>query len=913
MARSLRKPKRGKGKAKKASSPPKKQNTRTGVVRTGARPLGAGRIGYEVRGIVTVGVAAVLGLALLSAGAESSGNWIGPFGDFFARVGFKTLGAGAYLVPAIVALYALPWLRGVSRVGVRWPRRIWGTVMFVAGCSLVSGAFSTLTLHGYDVEAGGMLGAFVHQGIASGLGELGARVSAGIALLVAMALFSGRSLFEALQLALARLRPAWQYLLDGIARLGGHFRAFSLSIPGRIRSAWDSMIAGIRDVDFHSGEYDEAEYSSEKLLPNKPSSSAPTITTPSIAALLVDIPAPRRAPVAAPAAAPAAAPVVAPVPTPFPQNLADEAEMELPSISVEGPPKSKTEIKTSPQEPPLSVDTDKPMVAERVVEEEIRHSSDRVRETPDFQLPSLELLHLPDKDSSSTEDEEELLKRAARLESALESYSVKGRIVGIHPGPVVTRFDFEPARGVKVARVMSLAEDLSLALASAGAVRVGGVIPGKSAIGIEVPNEKREIVYLREVVSSKAYNTDKYKLPAALGRDIEGRSVAVDMAKMPHVLVAGATGMGKSVTVNSILISLLLSRTPAELRLILIDPKMLEFRIYDDIGHLLVPVVTDPRKAATALRWAVNEMNRRYRVLSRVGVRSIEGFNKKVDEYTAHTLQYDDPDLVPTLDIDAENTQAPAAPLEEIFVDGQIIDDDGTDLGPVEHMPFILIVIDELADLMMVAKKEVEESVVRLAQMARAAGLHMLLATQRPSVDVITGLIKANMPSRLSCRVTSKTDSRTILDANGAEHLLGRGDMLYLSPGQHGLKRVHGCYVADDEVAKVTEYLRTQGEPNYERQVLAGGGEGSDLPGGAGPDEEVDEMYLQAVEIVVRTQRASASSLQTRMGIGYPKAARFVEQMEQDFIVGPHNGSKARKVLLKPHELEERYPGLVNR
>jgi len=514
----------------------------------------------------------------------------------------------------------------------------------------------------------------------------------------------------------------------------------------------------------------------------------------------------------------------------------------------------------------------------------------RRRDEP-FELPQLRLLDLPG-DERVEVDEEELERQAARLEETLGHYGVQGRVTDILPGPVVTMFEFEPAPGIKVSRIANLGDDLAMAL-RAVKVRIVAPIPGKGAVGIEIPSTHRQIVNFREVLASKAFREGKKQLPLALGKGIDAAPVTSDMAKMPHVLVAGTTGSGKSVCVNTVILSLLYARTPEQVRLILVDPKMLEFSVYDGIPHLLVPVVTSPKKAAVALHWAVQEMQRRYRVLSAIGARNIVNYNDKaqrlIDEW------------------DSWEKQGRTGRTSEPPECGRAMGEDtvcyrsegGQPVGPPEKMPYIVIIIDELADLMMVARKEVEESIVRLAQMARAAGIHMLLATQRPSVDVITGLIKANFPTRLSFRVSSKVDSRTVLDANGAENLLGLGDGLFLAPGVSELKRVHGAFVSDDEVKRVVDHLKTQGEPIYVDAVLAN----PDDEGEAEDDDgELDAMYDQCVAVVAEAGKASTSLLQRRLKLGYNRAARIMDAMEKRGVIGPQDGARPREVYVKPYD-----------
>ncbi|MCA9520381.1 MAG: DNA translocase FtsK [Myxococcales bacterium] len=456
-------------------------------------------------------------------------------------------------------------------------------------------------------------------------------------------------------------------------------------------------------------------------------------------------------------------------------------------------------------------------------------------------------------------DRESLRQNAQRLEETLKNYGVKGKVVEIHPGPVVTTYEYLPDPGVKISKIANLSDDLTMALA-AYSVRIVAPIPGKGVVGIEVPNNERETVFLKEIFGSKEYARSKSKLTVALGKDIVGNPVVGNLAKMPHLLVAGATGSGKSVGINGVICSLLYNAGPDEVKLILVDPKMLELSVYAEIPHLLLPVVTDPKKANLALKWAVEEMERRYKNLAKLGVRNIANYNKKLDEM--------DEELA------AETGHA--------------------------SLPYIVVIIDELADLMMVASKEVETSIARLAQMARAAGIHLILATQRPSVDVITGLIKANFPSRMSFQVASKIDSRTILDTQGAEKLLGMGDMLFLPPGTSRLTRVHGAFVSDDEVKRIADFARSQGEPEYQFEILD-----RDEENGSQEEIEYDPLYDQAVAIVAETRQASISYLQRRLKVGYNRAARMIEVMEIEGIVGASDGVKPRKVLVpSPSSIE---------
>jgi len=429
-------------------------------------------------------------------------------------------------------------------------------------------------------------------------------------------------------------------------------------------------------------------------------------------------------------------------------------------------------------------------------------------------------------------------------------------------------YEFVPAPGIKISKIASLADDLAMSMA-AMQVRIVAPIPGKGAVGIEIPNDSVETVYLKELITHPTFHESKYSLPIALGKDIEGNAYVTDLTRMPHLLVAGATGAGKSVSVNTMIMSILYNSSPKDVRLLMVDPKMLELSVYDGIPHLLLPVVTDPRKAAVALRWAVVEMERRYRSLSAAGVRNIDGYNKRVKQ------------------AEKKGERITITVKDKLGNDEELV---------CEHMPYIVIIVDELADLMMVASRDVESSIMRLAQMARAAGIHLILATQRPSVDVLTGVIKANFPTRIAFQVASKHDSRTILDGVGAEHLLGRGDMLFLAPGCNGVTRVHGSFVDEGEIERTVAFVKKNGTAEYNEEILAV----SEEPEEPGADDEpMDEMYDQAVAIVTESQQASISMIQRRLRIGYNRAARLVERMEKEGIVGPADGSKPREILVQ--------------
>ena len=494
----------------------------------------------------------------------------------------------------------------------------------------------------------------------------------------------------------------------------------------------------------------------------------------------------------------------------------------------------------------------------------------------DGELPPLALLD-PARSSGKGYSHEALEAMSRLVELKLRDFGVEVEVVSVSPGPVITLFELQLAPGVKVSKITNLSKDLARALSTIS-VRVVEVIPGKSVIGLEIPNEYRETVYLSEVLKSEAYDAAKSPLTLALGKDISGNPAVANLARMPHALIAGTTGSGKSVAINAMVLSLLYKATPEDVRLIMVDPKMLELSVYEGIPHLLTPVVTDMKEAANALRWSVGEMERRYRLMAALGVRNIGGYNKKVKEAEANGEPIPDPLFQPD----------PLAEEEEV-------------VPSLTTLPYIVVIIDELADMMMVVGKKVEELIARLAQKARASGIHLLLATQRPSVDVITGLIKANIPTRIAFQVSSRIDSRTILDQMGAEHLLGHGDMLYLPPGTSIPQRIHGAFVDDNEVHRVVKHLRKSGKPDYIDAILQEQSEA--IPGLSsenGDVEDADPLYDEAVRIVTETRRASISGVQRRLKIGYNRAARMIEEMERTGIVGPAETNGNREVIAPP-------------
>lgn len=516
--------------------------------------------------------------------------------------------------------------------------------------------------------------------------------------------------------------------------------------------------------------------------------------------------------------------VQAPIVTMLEERLARKKKVER-----------RKEIKVTTEEkkePPPKEEVKKP----------VQESFEFFKEIGPYKLPPITLLDTIEKKEMKI-DKESIQANAAILEKKLKDYGIDGKVTEVRPGPVITMYEFEPAPGIKVSRISNLSDDLAMAL-SAVSIRIIAPIPGKAVVGIEIPNTTRQTVYFREMMESNAFKTSHSHLTLALGTTIAGESFVADLAKMPHLLVAGATGSGKSVSLNSMICSILFKATPSNVRFLMIDMKMLELSFYEGIPHLLLPVVTTQKNAKTALRWMTDEMERRYSMMAEKGVRNIEKYNQKIGKK------------------------------------------DGA-----EPLPYIVVVIDELADLMMISPKEVEEYIARLAQMARASGIHLILATQRPSVDVLTGIIKANFPARISCKVFSKVDSRTILDTNGAESLLGNGDMLFLSPGISRLQRLHGPFVSEGEIKRIVEFLKQQGKPSYHNEILE---EKEEEESG---EELDDEKYQEAVEFVMTKGEASISMVQRRFRIGYNRAARIIERMEREEIVGPSDGVKPREVL----------------
>ena len=507
-----------------------------------------------------------------------------------------------------------------------------------------------------------------------------------------------------------------------------------------------------------------------------------------------------------------------------------------------------------------------------------------------YKVPPLSLLNdvPPEIGTDTDKAHKDILASSAILEKKLADFGIQGRVVQVLPGPVITIFEYEPAPGIKVSRISSLTDDLALAMRCVS-LRILAPVPGKSVVGIEIPNLRRETIYFRDVMESDEFQGSDSKLTLAIGKDITGEPAVQDLAKTPHLLMAGSTGSGKSVGLNSMICSILLNATPDEVKMIMIDPKMLELSVYDGIPHLIAPVVTNPKKATAALQWAVTEMESRYKMMAERGVRNINGFNDLAEK------------LQKEYEIEFKKHEKANKGLKSVSEDDEDEEEEVLLPEPPAKVPYIVVLIDELADLMMVASKGVEDSLTRLAQMARAAGIHLIVATQRPSVDVLTGIIKANFPTRMSYKVTSRVDSRTILDAMGADKLLGRGDMLFLPPGSSNLLRLHGVMVSDEEIEKIVGFIKKQAKPLYEEDIFqAAEIEAKD----EAEEEEYDDKYDEALAIVAKERQASISYIQRRLRIGYNRAARIIETMEREGVVGPSDGVKPREVYVSPIEIE---------
>ncbi len=741
-------------------------------------------------------------------------NFAGRVGSFLSELSFQLVGYAAYIIPLVLVVIGWNyfWCRKVDAVGTK---AFGGTLLFVCIGTILSMAFGTIELGGKSFRTGGYLGEWLSAEMLEYLNRTGS-----IIVLLALAVLST---IVSTQFSFGRA-SAWLFGV-GVNRGSEAFTSFQQWREERQRDKQrrDVIAKHTKKAGLDPSQAKAISEVGEKVLRRREVKDVKDVKEPvretSEPRLKRDTPA-----------------------------FDDLPLMPIPPAPAPRPVAAAPKPRVAPVAPPLPLSDAEPAA-----------KAPAERRVGDFTLPPMALLDAPKAERKI--DERELMDAARLLEEKCREFSVEGSVVQIHPGPVVTTYEFKPDAGVKYSKITGLADDLCLAM-QAESVLIDR-IPGKSTVGIQIPNHTREQISLRELLESDTYRRSTSKLTIALGKTIHGEPYMADLATMPHLLIAGSTGTGKSVGINSMLTSILYRATPDDVRLIMIDPKRLELGMYEDIPHLLTPVVVDPKQAANALRWAVREMEERYKTLAAEGVRNIEQYNRNVLQAVAEKRTPKDGEY--------------AKPL-----------------------PFIIVLIDELADLMMVASNEVEMSIARLAQMARAVGIHLILATQRPSVDVITGLIKANLPSRISFRVSSKIDSRTILDSNGAEQLLGKGDMLFLPPASSRFIRLHGPYISEQESARLASFLRKQGKPTYDESITA-----EEKTTAEAIEMDKDDLYDEAARIVVQSGQASISYLQRRLRIGFSRAARLVDMMEMEGLVSPAAGGKPREVLVDKAYFDE--------
>ena len=819
----------------------------------------------EILAILLLAVGLLLALCLVSAafypndpswnsiGQTETHNWAGAIGANVAALLFQSIGLAAYLLPLL--FLAAAWRR-FKTLSFRAPfSRLLGVVLLTLAAASLLSISDIQPIFDSSVQPGGLVGTLISRGLASGLNTVGA-----IVLLVAVAAtglllatsFSFVGLYEKLialfaeRFAIVGTLPVkfreWRAARQEQRRIQKEQRELLKAQHSAAQSALKSSL----DL---SPEERIAQFMKENVSQTTIAEGIGRSEPAGIqqAATIESSTEPARA-----AAAGAGIPGVAP-------------GVVMPGTSGRGSiyPGSKAGVAVADDEAEAEEMVRGASVlrpkGEKPATGKLPFDIDRRQSYSDYSMPPLQFLN--EAPPPSEQADTELLGLATRLAEKCKEFNVTGQIKHICPGPVVTTYEFKPDPGVKYSRVVSLVDDLCLAL-KAESIRIDRM-PGKPHVGIEVPNPRRETIFLREVIESRAFRESTSKLTIALGKTIDGLNYVADLAKMPHLLIAGTTGAGKSVGVNSLIVSILYRARPDEVKFILIDPKRLELGLYEDIPHLAAPIITDPKLASRSLKWAVGEMEKRYRDLAGWGVRNIDGYNTEIMRRN----------LVKEYDERGE---------------------------PHKPLPYIVIIIDELADLMMTSGREVEESITRLAQMARAVGIHLVLATQRPSVDVITGLIKANFPSRISFRVSSKVDSRTIIDTNGAEHLLGRGDMLFLPPGTSRLIRVHGAYVDETEIGKIVNHAKAQAKPEYNETITQSEEEALGLEDNNG---EHDELFEEALRICVEMKRASTSVLQRRLRIGYGRAAAILDIMEREGLIGQADGSRPRPVLGRAYEM----------
>ena len=787
---------------------------------------------HEVLGILAAAATLLVSLSLWSYDLCGGENWVGPVGESVAGFFVSAFGLGALWLPIELALATIYLFR--LREEESWVTHAASMlVTLLVGCALLHLALSEAAVFGGH-QAGGTLGEILAEVMRSLVGPAGAYVICGATLLINLVLRTSLSVV-------------------GLSRRAG--QAVTDRTSSALRSARDGVTA-LSDAWREAKEIEAEERARQEA------EEAPTIVDTAVG-LEVDEEALEEEPEVEAAEE-------------EPQEEPEEPEEEEEAPRAAAPPKKGRKNKGGP-----TIVAPRADAIRKAPAKQQGLSAQTASNGKTFMLPPSTLLTEAG-DSVVQIDEGTLKENAARLVEKLEAYGVKGRVDEIHPGPVVTMYEFEPASGTKISKIAGLADDLAMALA-AEKVRIVAPIPGKARVGFELPNSKRQTVFLRDLLEDQRWSQQDGLLPVAFGKDIAGQSVYGDLAKMPHVLVAGATGSGKSVGLNVMLASLLMKKTPEEVRLLMIDPKVVELAVFTGIPHMLLPVVTDMKKASLALRWAVDEMERRYQLFADAGARNIVSYNAKVKRVHSGDLS-----VAQFMPKRKGKVVAQDAHGNEVFLDPQEGESPDAEDWTPDKLPSIVVVVDEFADLMMTAAKDVEAAIARLAQKARAAGIHVILATQRPSVDVITGMIKANFPSRIGFKVSQREDSKTILGRNGAEHLLGMGDMLTLMPGSNDLKRVHCAFISEDEVKAVCDFLRLQGDPIYDDNILKPRDEED---GGGGLDGNSDDpIYDRAVAVVAQAGYCSISHIQRNLSIGYNKAAKLVERMEKEGVVGPPSG-----------------------
>jgi DNA segregation ATPase FtsK/SpoIIIE, S-DNA-T family len=836
---------------------------------------------HEIIGIVFCLAAAIVLLSLASFSpadpvfegiGQKAANLIGIVGAYLANGLLASLGMASFLL-GLAFVYAAVIAFSQSRISLSFRKILGGLTLIVLGTVFGHVVFSGQSVMGHP--PGGIVGEYSSGLMVSLLSTTGTIVLAAAGMILGLIEVTGFSPLNCIKAAWRGLKLAATSTAHAIAwaatRLGHYINVGSRWTFSKLLKESKEMLESLRD---------KKTASTSKAKTAKPTSSDSETVDP-----LSDFLSP---PVTEPPVSARREPLVV---TSDPGPPAEPAEEEKTAK------RSFKNIKRD-QEPEIVIPraTQKEPEPDEAVEKQVL-----TLDLKDYQLPDIEFLELEEQDQTEIE-KEQLHMYARRLEEKLADYGVQGRVKKIMPGPVVTMYEYIPAPGIKVSKIAGLSNDLALAL-GAMSVRIIAPIPGRSVVGIEVSNKHRQTVFAKEIIGHHSFNRSRSKLTLALGKNIEGTPFVTDLNKMPHLLVAGATGTGKSVALNSMIASILYKATPEDVRFIMVDPKVLELSLYEGIPHLLLPVVIDPRKAQAALNWAVNEMDRRIQILHAAGVRSLDNYNRKVERMHAKLAeeaeQKNKPKTKKVIVIDKTET----VDEEDSFIEDPALSqppDEAEDGEPVlEKMPHIVIVIDELADLMMTCSREVETSIARIAQKARAAGIHLIVATQRPSVNVITGLIKANLPARISFRVASKTDSRTILDQNGAETLLGNGDMLFHPPTSSQIMRIHGALITEEEINKVVEHLKQQAQPVYDESILASAEEDED--GLVIEEEDHDELYDKAVAVVAEAGQASTSMVQRKLRIGYNRAARLIERMEREGIIGPADGSRPRELLIQNH------------